>query len=75
MTAEGKAKELWLTYYELLPDGIYSDHAAKAEAKKFALIAVDMVLFEADEKNYTMGRGILNDKEYWEQVRNHLQNL
>lgn len=39
MTAKEKAQDLWLKYYELLPDGVYSNKAAKIEAKILALIA------------------------------------
>ena len=44
MTSKEKAEDLWLSYYQLLPDGIYSDYAAKMESKKFALIAVNEII-------------------------------
>lgn len=67
MTPKEKAKDLWLTYYELLPDGIYSNEAAKEEAKRFALIAVDEIL----KLNLNDGY----DKEYWQQVKTEIENL
>lgn len=52
MTPKEKAQDLWLQYYELLPDGVYSDHAAKQEAKRFAIIAVDEILHSAPMNPY-----------------------
>ena len=33
MTPKEKAQDLWVKYYERLPDSIYSNYAAKMDAK------------------------------------------
>lgn len=64
MTPKEKAQDLWLTYYELLPDGVYSNEAAKQEAKKFALITIDEILKIQVVKN-----------GYWQQVKTEIEKL
>ncbi len=78
MDAQEQAQDLWLTFYELLPDGVYSDHAAKAEAKRFAIICVDKILSSAPTRP-SFGADIYeNEKqavEYWQQVKQEIENI
>jgi hypothetical protein len=74
MTPKEEAQSLWLEYYELLPDGIYSTQAAKIEAKKYALIAVDKCInlhfnLESDRN------GIGESFKYWQKVKTEIENL
>jgi hypothetical protein len=71
-----KAQDLWLTYYELLPDGIYSNEAAKIEAKKFATIAVNEVLEATKEAVLPMGGATGYDYDsYWLDVKSEIEKL
>lgn len=73
MTPKEQAQDLWLTYYELLPDGIYSNEYAKSEAKKLALIAVNEIIKELEENYdslYTSER-----KQYCYAVKTEIENL
>lgn len=71
MTPKQKAQDLWLSYYELLPDGIYSNEGAKAEAKRFALIAVDELINDTDSSSpFEVER-----LEYWQQVKTEIEKL
>lgn len=45
-----EAVDLWLSFYELLPDGIYSNEGAKSEAKKYALICFSRILSIVPQK-------------------------
>ena len=60
-------------------DGIYSNEAAKEEAKRFALIAVDEILFEV---SYNIKLDWMPERkdstdffEYWQQVKTEIDNL
>jgi hypothetical protein len=73
MTPKEKAQGLWLEYYELLPDGIYSTQAAKIEAKKYALIAVKLRL--DGHFPFTSIEYGLDSLEYWEAVKTEIKKL
>lgn len=66
------AINLWLTYFELLPDGVYSDAAAKEEAKKFALVAVNEMLTFLNKLIITVDSLAY---QHLIQVKTELQNL
>jgi hypothetical protein len=86
MTPKEDAQSLWLEYYELLPDGIYSTQAAKIEAKKYALIAVDKIIasnphiyfekigYSGTGRRYSYKVAECNLK-YWQQVKTEIENL
>ena len=63
LTPKEEAENLWLTYFELLPDGFYSDAAAKEEAKKLALVMINKLI----EQNGEIYLSNLGDKanEYY----------
>ena len=69
MTPKEKAEDLWLTYYELVDD-IYSNEAAKKNAKMYALIAVDEII-EALENNAANSASWL----YYEEVKQEIEAL
>jgi hypothetical protein len=70
MTPKEKAEDLWVTYYELVDD-IYSDEAAKKNAKMYSLIAVNEILKDREEID---GMRIINDP-YWLEVKQEIEKL
>jgi len=85
MAPKEKAEDIWLTFYQLLPDGVYSDYAAKEEARKFSLIAVDEIINSREEDSsfddtlsstsseyYTPHPMYLT---YWLQVKQEIEKL
>lgn len=80
MTPKEQAQDLWLTYYELLPDGIYSNEATKAEAKKLVLITVNKIIEASPSKpiqsdSGTFGEDINLSIKYWKEVKTETENL
>lgn len=76
MDAQEQAQDLWLTFYELLPDGVYSNEAAKQEAKKFALIAANEA--EKAEYNVLVKFGFVSPSyksSYWKQIKQEIENI
>jgi hypothetical protein len=69
MTPKEKAKELWLSYYELIDD-IYSTEAAKDLAKNQSLIAVDEIL--NNDNNFF---NTYSQNDYWLQVKQEIEKL
>lgn len=80
MTPKQKAEELWMTFYEILPD-IYSTYAAKQEAKKYAWIVAHEMICNA---GYIWG-GIIGTeiglsardefRKYWKQVKIEIEKI
>jgi hypothetical protein len=73
MKPKEKAQDLWVKCYERLPDSIYSNYAAKMEAKYFALIAVDEMISVLIDLN-----GIYNITPaltYWQDVKQEIEKL
>jgi hypothetical protein len=70
MTPKEKAQDIWVKYYELVDD-IYSNEAAKKNAKMYALIAVDEILKDREEID---GMRVINDP-YWLEVKKEINNL
>ena len=70
MTPKEKAEDLWLTFYELLPDGIYSDYAAKEEARKFALTAVSEILYLLEDES-----NMIETYHFWIKVNQEIEKL
>jgi hypothetical protein len=70
MTPKEKAKDIWVKYYEVVDD-IYSNEAAKKNAKMYALIAVNEILKDREEID---GMRIINDP-YWLEVKNEIEKL
>ena len=67
-----EAVDIWLSFYELLPDGVYSDEGAKSEAKKYATICVDrMLAFISGFPEDIM----LHIKPYWQSVKTEIEKL
>lgn len=71
MTPKEKAVDLWLTYYERLPDSVFSNESAKQEAKQLALITVDeIVKYKPREPmDYTDTKG------WWKEVKREIEAL
>ena len=69
MTPKEKAQDLWLRYYELIDDD-YSNEAAKKMAKEYAQIAVDEII---NNDGFTRHDDYLT--EYWQEVRQEIENL
>jgi len=65
MTPKEKAEDLFVTFYQRLPDYVYSDDGAKKEAKEFALIVVDEVMLALNGYDFY----------YWQQVKQEIQKL
>jgi hypothetical protein len=70
MTPKEKGIDLFVKYYERLPDDTYSNEGAKSEAKECALIAVDEIFFAIqdlplDEVNWN----------YWQEVKQEINKL
>jgi hypothetical protein len=70
MTPREKAEDIWVKYYELVDD-IYSNEAAKKNAKMYALIAVNEILKDREEID---GMRVINDP-YWLEVKKEINNL
>ena len=73
MTPKEKADDLFVKYYERLPDDIYSNEGAKSEAKQYALIAVNEII-----KQYTTQLVQLKLNSiigYWQEVKQEIQKL
>jgi hypothetical protein len=70
MTPKEKAEDIWVKYWEIVDD-IYSNEAAKKNAKMYALIAVDEILKDREEID---GMRIINDP-YWLEVKQEIINL
>ena len=71
MTPKEKAEDLFVKYYERLPDDTYSNEGAKSEAKECALIAVDEILHSL---SYKMSSNI-EELDYYNEVRQEIENL
>lgn len=72
MTPKEKAQDLWVKYYERIPDSIYTNYAAKMEAKYFALIAVDEII-EVMDYDYTIPKKF--GEPYWVAVKKEIEKL
>ncbi len=72
-TPKLKAEEIWLCYYELIDD-IYSNEAAKELAKKYSLIAVDVILIDCGAKDWS-GDEACEGKNYWQEVKKEIELL
>jgi hypothetical protein len=70
MTPKEKAQDIWVKYYELVDD-IYSNEAAKKNAKMYALIAVNEILKDREGID---GMRVINDP-YWLEVKKEINNL
>jgi hypothetical protein len=79
MTPKEKAQDLWVKYYERLPDSIYSNYAAKMEAKYFALIAVDEIIesnpYKVSLEGKFLTEHITYDINYWEEVKKEMAKI
>lgn len=71
MTPKEKAEDLWLGFYELLPDSVYSNEGAKAEAKKYALICVEEIINDTDSSSPFEGERL----NYWQSVKTEIEKL
>ena len=69
MTPEQKAKDLFLRYYELLPNYVYSRDGATYEAKRFALIAVEEIT------DILLKLSNLRELSYYEEVKQEIEKL
>ena len=76
MKPKEKAQDLWVKYYKRLPDSIYSNYAAKMEAKYFALIAVNEILdnMMLYQENFDAGKPV-HHKSYWESVKKEIEKI
>ena len=72
MTPKQKAQELVYKYYELVDD-IYSNEAAKKNAKMYALIAVEEIL--KDDWYIATREDLIARKEYWNEVKQEINKL
>jgi hypothetical protein len=82
MTPKEKAEDLFLTFYQRLPDSVYSDDGAKHEAKQCALITVDEILQaesslweKASNMAYRLSYEQTTDFTYWQQVKQEIEKL
>ena len=69
MTPKEKAKDLFVKYYERLPDDIYSNEGAKSEAKQYALIALRETVW-----GYLVQQPI-EVQNYWQEVKQEIDKL
>ena len=77
MTPKEKAEDLWLKYYEIVDD-IYSNEAAKKNAKMYALIAVNETIrtLNEDIRDVDVRGNILLDLiDYWREVKQEIEKL
>ncbi len=70
MTPKEKGIDLFVKYYERLPDDTYSNEGAKSEAKECALIAVNEIIMYVLPRYQDFGFGV-----YWEEVKNEIEKL
>lgn len=77
MTPKEKAEDIWVKYYELVDD-IYSNEAAKKNAKMYALIAVEETIrtLNEDIRDVDVRGNILLDLiDYWREVKQEIDKL
>ena len=72
MTTKEKATDLFIKYYERLPNDTYSDEGAKLEAKQCALIAVDEIIDAVDWHEFEVPNDVLH---YYFEVKREIQKL
>ena len=70
MTPKDKAEDIWVKYYEIVDD-IYSNEAAKKNAKMYALIAVDEII----NSRPTITDSQIEYQKYWKEVKQEIINL
>lgn len=79
MTPEEKAEALVLSFVHVPDNAMKEDSSAawidKILAKRCALIAVDEILNEQVMSDYLTPTAYTQQKEYWQQVKEHLQSL
>jgi hypothetical protein len=66
MTPKEKAEDLFVTFYQRLPDSVYSNNGAKSEAKQCALICCNEVL------GYM---GADRGTAFWNEVKQEIEKL
>jgi hypothetical protein len=73
MTAKEKSKELIVAMiYKIDPNSLYKSEQLEQQAKQCAIIAADEIL---DSLNYLPLGDSLNNKDYWQEVKNELNQL
>ena len=70
MTPKDKAEDIWVKYYEIVDD-IYSNEAAKKNAKMYALIAVDEII----NSRHTITDSQIEYQKYLKEVKQEIINL
>lgn len=77
MTPKEKAKEMVVKFMKIDSDSEMFDGFKMGlfYAQRCALIAVDELINEASQKIHTQGRCMLSDKEYWQEVKQEIENL
>jgi hypothetical protein len=72
-TAKEKAKQLYNQFYEASDGiGIFKYQSKVELAKQCAIMAVDEII---DSLNYLPLGDSLNNKDYWQEVKNELNQL
>lgn len=71
-TPKEYAIDIWLTYFERLPDGVYSDWALKLEAKRFSKIDVSNTIKALEEDAMLVKQ---SKRDWWNQVLTEIDNL
>lgn len=78
MTTKGKAIDLFISYFQRLPNYVYTDLGANKEAKELALIAVNEIIRTLNEDIRDLdvrGSVLLDLIEYWQEVKKEIKKL
>ncbi len=78
MTPKGKAIDLFISYFQRLPNYVYTDLGANKEAKELALIAVNEIIRTLNEDIRDLdvrGSVLLDLIEYWQEVKKEIKKL
>ncbi len=76
MTPKGKAIDLFISYFQRLPNYVYTDLGANKEAKELALIAVNEIIRTLNEDIRDLdvrGSVLLDLIEYWQEVKKEIK--
>ena len=84
MTPKEKAHDLFLSYFERLPDYLYDTFEATREAREFALIAVDEIIKssptypwakDVGAKAQGLYENVIFPTNYWRDVKSEILQI
>lgn len=68
-----EAKDVWVKFYEIIPDSVMDNYTAKNVAKTNALVCVDFHIHQLKKTMEAVDCHTYNNIEYWKQVRQEIE--